>query len=43
MFLGKIPVILHFLSKFQVFSRPRKVGDKIPGFPGRMETLSAFT
>ncbi len=28
--------VFQFLSKFQVFSRPGKVNDKIPGFPGSM-------
>ncbi len=35
-------VVFHFLSKFQAFSSPGKVNDKIPGFPGfpgRVDTL----
>ncbi len=38
-FWVKIPCFYHFLSKFQVFSRPGKENDKIPGFPGRVGTL----
>ncbi len=41
-FWVKIPRFSQFLSKFQAFSRPGKVNDKIPGFqgfPGRVGTL----
>ncbi len=41
MFSVKILAFCHFLSKFNTFSRPGNVNDKIPGFqsiPGRVGT-----
>ncbi len=32
----------HFLSKFQAFSRPGKVNDKIPAFQGRVQTMWCY-
>ncbi len=33
-FALKFQVFATFMSKFQAFSKPGKVNDKIPGFPG---------
>ncbi len=32
--------VFQFSSKFQAFSRPGKVNDRIPGFPGSLGTLT---
>ncbi len=34
--------VSHFLSTFQAVSRPEKVNDKIPGFPGRVGTRDVY-